>query len=163
MHHWTTITADSLSIRPDMCHVWRVTIPREGYRHPFVMHGILALSAIHKSFLLPQDRKKYRALSDYHQAVGSEGFRSALQSIDAENNMALFGFATCLVATMMSQPSQHMDGEINDPLHRFMELVSILRGYKTILAPLIPHILQSEFAPLMHGGWPMGHENMPKW
>ncbi|KAH7168176.1 alkaline-phosphatase-like protein [Fusarium sp. MPI-SDFR-AT-0072] len=91
MHHWNTIAADSLSVRPDICHIWRITIPCEGYRHLFVMHGILALSAIHKSFLLPQDRKRYRALSDYHQVVGSERFRSALQSIDSENSMALFG------------------------------------------------------------------------
>lgn len=158
MHHWTTVAADSLSIRPDICHVWRITIPREGYRHLFVMHGILALSAIHKSFLIPQDRKTYRALSDYHQAVGSEGFRSTLQSIDPENSMALYGFATCLIVIMMAQPPTHgwANQQSTTPVHG---TVNLNRGFITTLAPIIPRILPSEFAPLIHTGWPMDNGN----
>src|SRR5690606_31319682 len=100
MHHYMASTADSLSIRPEMCHVWRVALPREGYRHQFVTHGILAIAATHKAYLLPHSRKKYLALSDYHQTLGSEGYRICLQDINDHNGRALFAFASTVVLLM---------------------------------------------------------------
>ncbi|KAI9159063.1 Sterol uptake control protein [Paramyrothecium foliicola] len=159
MHHYATITADSLSIRPDMCHVWRVALPREGYRHSFVMHGILALAATHKAYLLPHNRKQYLSLADYHQTLGSEGYRTCLQDINDNNGMAIFAFASVVVLQTMALPIWYADGKLETIMNHFMELASLFRGIKTTLAPLIPGVLRTEFAPLLYGIWPFNSSN----
>jgi hypothetical protein len=53
MHHYSLVTVNTLSIRPEMQHVWRITIPEIGYSFPFVMQGILAVAAVHKAYLTP--------------------------------------------------------------------------------------------------------------
>lgn len=105
MHHYCTVTADTLSIRKDMGHVWRVAIPREGYQHPFVMHGILTIDAAHKAHLVPSNCKTYLALCDYHQTIGSQGFRSELHYIKKSNGLPPFSFASIVVVYMVNSPN----------------------------------------------------------
>jgi hypothetical protein len=161
MHHYITSTADTLSIRPEMCHVWRVALPREGYRHQFVTHGILAIAATHKAYLLPHSRKKYLALSDYHQTLGSEGYRTCLQDINDHNGMALFAFASTVVLLMLALPLHYTNGQLENPMHHLTELANVHRGIKTTLAPLLPSVLRTEFAPLLYGIWPLDPSGLP--
>ncbi|KAH6880461.1 hypothetical protein B0T10DRAFT_412199 [Thelonectria olida] len=157
MHHYCTVTADSISLRKEMSHVWRVCIPRAGYQHAFVMHGILAIAAAHKAYLMPNNKKMYLTLSAYHQTVGSEGFRSALQNVCPEMGTPLFSFASVIVLLMYTLPSRSVDGKLDDPIHNMLELMGLLRGIKTTLSPFIQSILRSEFAPLIYTVWPLDH------
>lgn len=155
MHHYCTVTAEALSTQREMRHVWRVVIPKEGYRYPFVMHGILAISATHKAYLLPNGRKKYLAMSDYHQTVGSEGFRSTLQNVCPETKVPLFCFAAIVICFMFTLPTRSEGGRLEAPIHNWLELVALVRGIKTNLSPLLPGVLRSEFAPIIYGVWPI--------
>ncbi|KAI5459415.1 hypothetical protein BGZ63DRAFT_360577 [Mariannaea sp. PMI_226] len=155
LHHYTTVTAEAMCVRKEMTHVWRICIPRVGYQYPFVMHGVLAVSAAHKAYLMPNNRKTYLALSDYHQTVGSEGFRSELQNIRPEIGMPLFSFASVVVLYMYTLPSRSATGKLEDPIRNILEVIGLIRGIRTTLAPLIADVLRSEFAPLVYGVWPL--------
>ncbi|KAF7549473.1 hypothetical protein G7Z17_g6358 [Cylindrodendrum hubeiense] len=99
MHHFCTVTADAMSVQREMRHVWRVVIPKEGYRHSFVMHGILAIAATHKASLLPNSRKilppldksflpldtwdAIRRLHDFYQAeIPSTSLKHYIETVD---------------------------------------------------------------------------------
>ncbi|GJC87701.1 sterol regulatory element-binding protein ECM22 [Colletotrichum liriopes] len=97
MHHYTTSTAHTLALRADMQDVWRTVVPQMGYEHPFVLHGILAVSAIHKAHLLPSQREKYLDIAAYHQTRGLEGFRTALFYIRDTNWKPSFCFSSTIV------------------------------------------------------------------
>ncbi|KAH7161637.1 hypothetical protein EDB81DRAFT_925225 [Dactylonectria macrodidyma] len=161
MHHYCTITADSLSIRRELQYVWRVVIPREGYRHLFVMHGILAIAAAHKAYLTPNNRKTYLALSDYHQTVGSEGFRHTLQNNSSEARRALFCFASIVVLFMFTLPVRTENGRLDDPITSILELIRLLKGIRITQEPVFREIFKSEFAPIIYGIWPVEETGPP--
>jgi hypothetical protein len=80
MHHYSTITANTLALRLDMQHIWRMVLPEMSYNTPFLSHGLLSVAALHKAHLLPARRDKYLDLAAYHQTRGMEGFRSIFTS-----------------------------------------------------------------------------------
>ncbi|KAI1260430.1 hypothetical protein F5Y18DRAFT_405315 [Xylariaceae sp. FL1019] len=56
MHHFTTSTCLTLASDPNVRNFWRVNVPQIGFAYPYVLKGILALSALHLSRLRPQQR-----------------------------------------------------------------------------------------------------------
>ncbi|KAF5025789.1 hypothetical protein F66182_2122 [Fusarium sp. NRRL 66182] len=163
MHHYCTVTADSLSIRKDLTYVWAVAIPRLGYRDPFVMHGILAIAAAHKAYLVPASRRIYLQLADYHQTLGSEGYRRQLQNFDLSNWMPVFGFASVVVLHMLTLPMRMEHRILEEPITNLIELAALLRGIRTTLEPVLGRIVKTEFAPVVHGTWVLDfdHDSEP--
>ncbi|KAJ3549817.1 hypothetical protein NM208_g310 [Fusarium decemcellulare] len=151
LHHYTTVTAGTISLRHDMAHTWRVTIPQQGYRKRFVTHGVLAMGAAHKAVLEPERSKTYLQMCDYHATLGSEQFRSELEDVRPDNWMALFGFASLVTLYAFTLPSRLGAQTLPNPLANIIEMVTLLRGMKTALPPLLTRISKSEFAPLIHG------------
>lgn len=147
MHHYCTATADTLSLRQDMTYVWRTAVPREGYKHSFVIHGILALASAHKAYLTPNNCELYLKLCDYHSMAGSEGFRSELRKDTQDSWAALFSFASVLVLYAFTLPIRSMDQKPASPLGNLLELASLIRGIKTTLSPLVPRIYRTESPP----------------
>jgi hypothetical protein len=160
MHHYCTATADTLSSKPEICQVWRLYIPREGYRHPYVMRGILSVAAAHKAHLLPYSRRRYLALADYHQTVGSEGFREALQAAASpERALSLWVFGCLVVIHSMTLPLRS-GGALDDAIGRFIELTTLFRGLMTTMSPLVERLLRSELAPMVYGIYPFGDKDI---
>lgn len=162
MHHYLTSTANTLSNRKEMAHVWRVVIPQTGYRHPFVTHGILAIAALHKATLEPNHRKTYLDLAAYHETVGSEGFRHALQDPNEDNWMPLFSFACSVVVYMFTLPTQLEGQRLMDPITNLLELVYLLKGINTTLEPRMRDLGRTVFAPFKYGLWPAETNGFPE-
>ncbi|EGU81551.1 hypothetical protein FOXB_07938, partial [Fusarium oxysporum f. sp. conglutinans Fo5176] len=104
MHHYSLVTANTFSIRPEMQRVWRITIPEIGYSFPFVMQGILAVAAVHKAYLTPLERAAYLDLAISHQNAGLEWFRAGLHTINEDNWKRFFCFASLVVLYVASVP-----------------------------------------------------------
>ncbi|CEI68842.1 hypothetical protein FVEN_g11151 [Fusarium venenatum] len=153
MHHYCTVTAESLSIRKDLTYVWSVAIPRLGYQDPFVMHGILAIAAAQKAYMLPASRKTYLPLVDYHQTLGSEGYRRYLQHFDLSNWMPVFGFASVVVLHMLTLPMRMENRVLESPITNIIEVAGLIRGIRTTLEPVLGRVVRSEFAPVVFGIW----------
>lgn len=58
LHHFTTSTSATLSPHTVMRNLWRVNITQVAFQHEYVLHGMLALAAIHMS-RFKQDRKAF--------------------------------------------------------------------------------------------------------
>ncbi|KAF5974384.1 sterol uptake control 2 [Fusarium coicis] len=82
MHHYSTITANTLALKLDMQHVWRMVLPEMSYNAPFLSHGLLSVAALHKAHLLPERRDKYLDLAAYHQTRGMGSMAYSLASAD---------------------------------------------------------------------------------
>ncbi|KAH7127933.1 hypothetical protein B0J13DRAFT_588639 [Dactylonectria estremocensis] len=154
MHHFCTVTAHTICARHEAMPIWSVVLPREGYRHNYLLRGILSTAAIHKAFLLPNQRKTYLMLSDYHQAIGLEGYRAQLQHIDDQNWEAMFGFAMLMVLYVMCMPVRSETQRLEDPITSMIELIGVVRGIHSSLSPLTPRLYNSQYAPLIYGTWP---------
>ncbi|KAI1010866.1 hypothetical protein LB503_004917 [Fusarium chuoi] len=83
MHHYSTITANTLALRLDMQHIWRMVLPEMSYNTTFLSHGLLSVAALHKAHLLPARRDTYLDLAAYHQTRVIYAFSSAGPTEDA--------------------------------------------------------------------------------
>lgn len=72
--------------------IWRDALPRIALQTSYLMHGILALSALHIAYSHPGDRNRYLQAFDRHQSVALASFREALVAEEAaSNSTALVG------------------------------------------------------------------------
>ena len=47
MHHFTSSTCFQLADSTKEAGLWQITIPKMAFHHPFLLHGLLALAALH--------------------------------------------------------------------------------------------------------------------
>ncbi|KAH8590093.1 hypothetical protein B0O99DRAFT_522052 [Bisporella sp. PMI_857] len=154
MHHFCTTTWSTMGMREDMRQVWRVVIPQEGYSHPFLMHGILALSALHKAYLLPDKRLRYLTLGAHHYTCGQGVYRKLMANVTDENWKPIFCFALILIAYVRSPPATRSEKyAIEDPILVILELFFMIRGLKAILAPYTLRFRKTNLSPLATAVW----------
>jgi hypothetical protein len=95
MMQWCNTTYRTLSRNELTDPVWRNVVPEEALSHPFLMHGILAVSALHlaRTGPDPSNRASYlnRAVAHQNQALAL--FRELLGDINENNAKAMFAFA----------------------------------------------------------------------
>lgn len=152
MHHYSVETCNTISLRLDMQYVWKIVIPETAYSIPFVMHGILALSAVHKAYLMPNERNMYLDIAANHQSSGLAEYRVALQELSENNWESVLCFSSLLIIYVCSLP------ELTDRLrrasssvHEILELFTFIRGMHATLNEFGSHLKRSRFAPLAYG------------
>ncbi|KAF5014986.1 hypothetical protein F66182_13839 [Fusarium sp. NRRL 66182] len=120
MHNWSTETSLTLSPTPEVQQVWARTIVQIALQHRFLLHGILATSALHVAYTRPSSTKEYRELVDYaarHQTIAVSLFQRALVSPTAGGQReALFVLSVLIsliaIATLRDEISDAMEIDI---------------------------------------------------
>lgn len=120
MHNWSTETSLTLSPTPEVQQVWARTIVQIALQHRFLLHGILATSALHVAYTRPFSTKEYRELVDYaarHQTIAVSLFQRALVSPTAGGQReALFVLSVLIsliaIATLRDEISDAMEIDI---------------------------------------------------
>lgn len=87
IRHYVQVVAPSLSTNPDRVDLWARETLEESAKHPFLLHGVLALSAISIYRLQPYNVSSRLSLARKHHAAALISMRERLLRID-ENNFA---------------------------------------------------------------------------
>lgn len=155
MHHYCTVTSNTMAQQEAARHVWRVLFPQEGYANEFVLHGVLSLAALHKAFLIPDRRDVYLTRSAFHHSTGQQHFTALLSEVSIANWRPVFCFATIVIAYVLSMPVQPDDGTYAEAtaISRTLELISVTKGVKAVLFPFIPQLNSTNLAPLVTSVW----------
>ncbi|KAJ5490975.1 hypothetical protein N7539_002542 [Penicillium diatomitis] len=156
MHHFSTVTCNTLAIREDARHVWRVVMPMEGYSNEYILHGILSIAAVHKSYLspMPAKKEKYSKASAYHLAAGLKVFRELIASpIDTAHWQTVFCFASMTTIHLCTVPLRQGGARWPDPIANTVELLSSVKGLQAIMRPFLPSLGRSHLAPLANAVW----------
>ncbi|CAG7917328.1 unnamed protein product [Penicillium olsonii] len=107
MMQWCNSTFHTLSRNQHTDPIWRNLVPEEALSHPFLMHGILALSALHLARTGPEPSRRAsylnRAVAHQNQALAL--FRGLLGDINEENAKAIFAFAGIVVIYTFGFPN----------------------------------------------------------
>lgn len=149
MHHYCVSSCETMALREDIRYVWRVVFPQDGYRHRFVMHGLLALSALHKAYLFPAKRQEYLNLSASHHTLGLERFRALLSDVGEDNWRAMLCFAWIIVVHVCSLAARSENGCIAAPITSTWELFSVVRGINATMEEFTSRVSQTNLAPLI--------------
>ncbi|OTB13676.1 hypothetical protein K445DRAFT_319893 [Daldinia sp. EC12] len=75
--------------------VWRETIPDLATQHPYLLHEVLAVAALHVRSTNPEQAKILERIATEHQARAIPLFREALAASSAETALPLFA-CSCL-------------------------------------------------------------------
>lgn len=109
MHHWCTATSYGFGDDfPGASDPWRVDIPILAQHYPFLMRGILAMTALHISRLTsdPSVRMKYIQLAAYNQDLALPEYRTALGDVTEHSVAAVLAFSTFTSVYSFAAPKE---------------------------------------------------------
>jgi hypothetical protein len=163
MHHFCTVTCNTIALREDARHVWKVVIPTEGYANKYVMHGILAIAAIHRAYLYPANKDKYTKASAYHLAAGLKDFRELISSpIDPNNWQPVFCFASMISMHLSTATIRLGVDRSPTPLSNMIEIFASVKGFQAIMKPFLPSLQRTQLAPLVNSIWLESEMRIPR-
>jgi hypothetical protein len=85
MYHWTTSTCMTLSHQNAGATFWRTSVTEVSFSHDFVLHLLLAVTALHLAYCRPARHDEYTTLADYHYGAALPSVTSELSHISQEN------------------------------------------------------------------------------
>ncbi|KAK9238659.1 hypothetical protein V1525DRAFT_400653 [Lipomyces kononenkoae] len=152
MHHYSTETYRTLSEIPELQEIWKTVVPKEALAHRFLMHGILALSALHLSQINSKkgsNRMVYIEMATEHQSSALSLFRSELNRITPLNCNALFAFSSILsILTFASSPCTGIDQRMAS-VEGILGAFGLLRGVYGILHTAWDYIEKGQLGPVV--------------
>lgn len=143
---WCNSTHQTLCRNERVDPVWRRHVPAEGLSHPFLMHGILALAALHIARTRDDHRRPtYLSTAVAHQNQALTYFRESLNDINASNAKAMFAFASVVVVYALGFPHSP---DLKDPracLNDLFQVFTLSRGVQQVLAQATPSIVNTDW------------------
>lgn len=155
MHHYSHRTSRTkLGANVRLQHVWQEHIPKEAAKHAFLMHGVLALSALHIALSRPTQAAKYASLCDKHQASALASYRQILTHITDEVVDALFALSTILSISSLARGTlraSQMEGHQYISVDSICELLYLTRGVREVKETTGDRVLKGPFAIVLFG------------
>ncbi|KAJ5742451.1 uncharacterized protein N7511_011470 [Penicillium nucicola] len=147
---WIMHTHKLLARSEETRKVWELVVLQEALKAPFLMHGILGLSALHLSRLHePQRHSKWLTVAVSHKNIALSMFSEQLSNIDHSNIKAMMSFAGLVVAFGLG--SALTPGATDGPtLNSLIEIFTLARGVQAVANKELQFLLQSNFAPLFN-------------
>ena len=98
LHHYTTVTAQTLGADAEAHKVYTTIVPQTAFEYPFLLHVILALAALHLSRLSGSGPEaiEYALVGGRHHDAALANFQATVRDIDESNFKAVLMFAGAL-------------------------------------------------------------------
>lgn len=151
MMQWCNATYHTLSRGVHTDALWRMAVPEEGLSHPFLMHGILALSALHLARTGPEPSRRAaylnRAVAHQNQALAL--FRELLSDVNEGNAKAMFAYASIVVVYTFGFPHTP---DVQDPwtcIDDLYQVLTLTRGVQQVIRSSSEFLNHSTFAPIL--------------
>lgn len=150
MHHYANTVCDVVGVREDLVYLWRDYVPKLAVQHPFLLHGILALSALHLAHLRPESSAQHLQICDKHQAVAIAKFRSILLSpVDHQLADARFALSATLAVSCMARGCVGVEPRALD-MNTITELFILTRGIRDMIRLSFEQVSTGSKAPLLN-------------
>jgi hypothetical protein len=135
-----------------MRHTWRVEAPQHAVSHLYLMHEMLAFSALHKAHKLPDLRAQYYAFGIHHQDLAIRGVRAELHNVTPEEAAAIVATSTLLTLSVFASTGF----ELNYPeipssqsaIEGILNIFNLMQGMGNVLQLAQGHVLNSFLAPM---------------
>ena len=106
--NFCTKTCYTLQSDPVQQSVWQNNVPQLAFSFDFVMHGILALSALHLAYLYPQ-KDFYVSYAQLHYQISFNRGKKLLSQITQENCSGLYVFSILVAVYALASPRKPED------------------------------------------------------
>ncbi|KAF2873705.1 hypothetical protein BDV95DRAFT_488986 [Massariosphaeria phaeospora] len=155
MHHWTTEAFNTVTERDDIRDMWRLAAPKQAINNTFLMHEILAFSALHLAYQQHDQRRAFYALGIHHQDLAIRAMRKVLQNVSNDNVGALFATSTLVTLSVFGSTSLHAlylnpssTRPSQDPIEDILDIFALVHGVGGVLSSAQHSIKDGPFAPM---------------
>ncbi|KAL9053640.1 MAG: hypothetical protein Q9206_003852 [Seirophora lacunosa] len=152
LHQFVTQTCYTTSNRADSHELWRITVPKEGINHNFLMRGILAVAALHLSHLYPDRAVEYQHIADSHQDRALGSFQAAITDMNESNCHAFFALSSLIVVYKFASPRTPGSLAFTYDSEDSTNWLAMIRGVNSILQPSWPWVENGPLRGLLQPG-----------
>ncbi|PYH90374.1 C6 zinc finger domain protein [Aspergillus ellipticus CBS 707.79] len=147
MMQWCNSTYKSVSRGDHIDYIWRDRVPEEALTHPFLMHGLLAISALHLARTRPDPQSPaYISTAVAHQNQALALFREQLCNINSSNAKAMFAFASIVVLYTFGFPHLPQSADPWACVDDMIQVHMLARGVQQVLHEATPTIRNGDWA-----------------
>jgi len=132
-HHWMTETHLTFIDEDRQQEKWRASIIREGLIHPFLMHQVLAVSAVHLANTTSSRRTHYYHLATELQSSAMAGFSTLQGRVDKSSCAAVFLFSSLIALHVLADHSRIEDLDNNGLIDHFLHCIRLMQGVSTLV------------------------------
>ncbi|PLB45287.1 putative Zn(II)2Cys6 transcription factor [Aspergillus steynii IBT 23096] len=151
MMQWCTATYRTIARNDAVEWIWHAVVPREAMRYPALMHGILALSALHLSFANGSSTKDaYLRLAQAHQSLAAVGVTTkAAGSPNLADCNATFALSNLMIVYCFG--CARIMGPVKDTpvLDELCRVFQCAQESADVLAVLVDRVSQGELRLLL--------------
>ena len=163
MHQYSTSTYLTLAGQdPKVQEPWQVQVPMEAYSHPYLMHGLLAIAALHRSSLAGADESRHyhtSALRHYNHALATS--KIALSDVNPDNCTSLFVFSAVIAMIALALPLHCPSHQLDDPVTEILQISMLIRGSKSIVHAELNHVRAGSLATLFPTNFLAHQDDLP--
>lgn len=151
MIHWSRQTHLSFTRDETTQEIWQFLVPEEALSHKFLMHGLLAISALELASHGDKiSRLHYIKTAAKHQNEALGKFQGLISQIDRDNAKAIFAFSSILVVYSFGfLPIENTDGPSMTMEHLYQVLM-LCRGVEQVIASSRSSIHDSNFSSILY-------------
>jgi hypothetical protein len=148
MHYFTTVVAYELSepTKPDYLALWQEHAIKLGFKHDFLLRGILAVSAYHMGAHRPEIKEDMDLVASNHQTLALASFQETLADVNESNCHALFAFSCLIIVMAFASNSKAKPSDFNSEVLQWFYL---LRGAGIVLHMHSEAIKSSFLKPML--------------
>jgi hypothetical protein len=96
LQHYIDFTSLTLAT-PETMALWQTVVPTMANDHSFLLHGILAISALHLAYLNHTQVTQNTVVAHHHQSLAMPLFRAAITTVSNKSCHAILAFSHLLV------------------------------------------------------------------
>jgi hypothetical protein len=150
LHHFCTVTYETLTPEPAQQQVWQSTVINLALSFPFLMHEILAIAALHMAHLKPERQGHYYTKATELQSHAINEFNPVRENVGRHNCGAIMIFASLLALHMLADPPRRQGLNFNEYLDHFMGCINLMRGMNhMVISNWWSFLSESELKPLL--------------
>lgn len=114
LHYWTCHSYMSCTDDASQYTIWQVVMPRLSFSYQFLLHGMLALTALHRHYEMGDDEQAegLTDLARYHQQHALTLYIPLIPKLDEHNCHALFAFSIILGALSFAMLHNQHDEDL---------------------------------------------------
>jgi hypothetical protein len=163
LHHYCTDTYRTFA--PDISEqeVWRSVVVRMGLSHPFLMHELLAMAALHLAYCHSDNAAWYTTKATELQTQALRAFNMMQETFDASNCAPLLLFTSLLGFHILCDPSRTKGLNSYQYLDHVIDSVMLMRSIRgLVVQDWHQQIRETELKPLFDIKQPVKPYDLPQ-
>lgn len=113
--------------------IWRVVIIREALCYPFLMHQVLAVSALHLGNTTASRSEHYYHRATQLQSAAMTGFYALQGFVDRQSCVAILIFSSLLGLHVLADRSRTESLDNNGIIDHFLHCIRLMRGVSVLV------------------------------